>query len=47
MGSFGLALIAPVGTAIMGLMIGSDELFLGGVVFTLLILFSRFLRSRL
>ena len=39
-----LALIAPAGIALMGLVLGSPELFLAGAVFTGLVLFSAFMR---
>lgn len=43
---FFLALIAPLGITVMGLLLGIGEMFIGGLVFTCLILITRWLRSR-
>jgi hypothetical protein len=41
---FFVAMIAPVGTALMGLALGIDQLFVAGLVLTGLLLFAAILR---
>lgn len=41
---FFVATIAPVGITLMGLVLGSSQLFVAGLVFTALILFAAILR---
>jgi len=45
MGSFLLALAAPLGITLMGYLLGIQPMFVGGLVFTGLILAAGFLRS--